>query len=47
MRESGNEQAEKAVNMYILKKFYFEPYLEPFYEEIGSRIEKAKRLFLP
>ena len=47
VRESGNEQAEKAVNMYILKKFYFEPYPEPFYEEIGSRIEKARRLFLP
>ena len=42
VRESGNEQAEKAVNMYILKKFYFEPYPEPFYEEIGSRIEKSE-----
>lgn len=47
VKASQNPQAEKAVNMYVLKKFYFEPYGDgDFYEEFYSRLKKASDLFL-
>lgn len=47
VKESGEEQVERAVCMYILRKFYFLPFDEnaDFYGEFYGRLKKACDLF--
>lgn len=47
VKESGEEQVERAICMYILRKFYFLPFGEnaDFYGEFYGRLKKACDLF--
>ena len=39
--ESGDEEARKSWNMYILQTFYLTPYRKDFYEEFETRYREA------
>lgn len=47
IRESGEEQVERAVCMYILRKFYYLPFDQDadFYTQFYERLKKASDLF--